>query len=598
MDTLLLRDDQALDAVPLEHLEHEICQLSAHLAAAMCRWLLLVAEFDRREGWAGDGVRSCAHWLNWRCGVSMTTAHEHVRVARRLTELPSVRKAFGDGVLSYSKARALTRIATPGTETELVVLARHATAAHLDRLARARRSVASQDEQGDQLYESRHLHWFWDDDGYLVLTARLAPDDGAVLLQALDAAAHAIRRAATEARSSETTNRDAGPSVAHTVAAATSPRSDDPAVGGVVPLVPWAGKDTAYRAEDSSARRAVCGHIDSSAEECAAMADDAAASPHPVNADHAVARGAVRGGIESSAEECAAIADDAAASSGPDATARRALRGDIDSSAEECAAMGDDATASPGPDAPHDAAASPHAARAANSAAERRSANRADALVAMAETMLAHGPAARDGGDRYSAVVMVDAGVLAGGDGPCHIEDGPSLASHTAQRLVCDAGVVAMSLGDGGEPLNVGRRTQAIPPAIRRALRVRDGGCRFPGCTQRRFVDGHHIVHWAHGGETSLANLALLCRFHHRAVHEGGYGLVRTAAGELEFTMPAGNILPPAPEPSRLGKLDVEAVNRHLGVVLTSATGSCLWGGERLDLGLAVDAILCLERLG
>ena len=111
-------------------------------------------------------------------------------------------------------------------------------------------------------------------------------------------------------------------------------------------------------------------------------------------------------------------------------------------------------------------------------------------------------------------------------------------------------------------------------------------------------MDGHHIVHWAHGGETSLSNLCLLCRFHHRAVHEGGFGLRRSPAGTLVLTMPTGDVIPPAPEQESPVVLDVEAVNRHLGVVVTSQTGACLWGGERLDLGLAVDALLCLEQDG
>lgn len=186
------------DEIPLEHLEHEICQLSAHSAAAMCRWLELVAEFDRREGWGAWGARSCAHWLNWKCGLSMVAAHEHVRVARRLLELPLVRRAFSAGQLSYSKARALTRMATPRSEQELVELARHATAAHLDRLARARRAVdrADEREEANRRSEGRHLHHFWDDDGSLVLTARLDPEEGALVLQALDAAHHALRNQA------------------------------------------------------------------------------------------------------------------------------------------------------------------------------------------------------------------------------------------------------------------------------------------------------------------------------------------------------------------------------------------------------------------
>jgi len=487
--------ESAVQELPLEHLEHEICQLSAHLAAAMCRWLVLVAELDRRKGWAGDGVRSCAHWLNWRCGLSMAAAHEHVRVARRLGELAVVRAAFAEGRLSYSKARALTRIATPATEADLVALAAHATAAHLDRIARARRSQCrptrptrpTRPKRPTPATRPATCTGSGTRTAPLVLTARLAPEEGALVLQALEAAAHALRSQAPGA------NTD-------------SSAEDSGSKSGDVQT------EEANGARDSSAG-------DSSAEDSVASAADSPPSRHVV--------------------------------------------------------------------------------RQANAAAERRPANRADALVAMAETMLAHGPAARDGGERYQAVVLVDADVLdSAGEGRCHIEDGPALAAETATRMTCDAAVVAMSLRNGGEPLNVGRSTQAIPPAIRRALRVRDGGCRFPGCTQRRFVDGHHIVHWARGGETSLSNLCLLCRFHHRAVHEGGYGLRRSAGGTLVFTTPTGDVIPPAPEHDRPVVLDVEAVNRHLGVVITSQTGACLWGGERLDLGLAVDALLCLEQDG
>ena len=226
--------------------------------------------------------------------------------------------------------------------------------------------------------------------------------------------------------------------------------------------------------------------------------------------------------------------------------------------------------------------------------------DRADALVAMAETMLHHGPAARDGGDKYQVVVLVGADVLAGvgdhsGEGRCQVEDGPRLAADTALRLACDAAVVAASLKSGGEPLNVGRSTQSIPRGIRRALRLRDGGCRFPSCTQTRFVDGHHILHWAHGGETSLANLVLLCRFHHRAIHERGFEVVRRDDGRLVFTTASGAVIPEVPTPEPEVDLDVEAMNRHLGVVLSSDTGATLWGGERLDLGLAIDALMCLE---
>ncbi|MGI8808568.1 MAG: DUF222 domain-containing protein, partial [Acidimicrobiales bacterium] len=193
--TMVAGPDATPAEVPLEHLEHEICQLSAHLSAAMCRWLELVAEFDRREGWGHQGAKSCAQWLSWRCGMSLVSAREHLRVARRLAELPVVRDAFAGGELTYSKARALVRIAKPETEAPLVELARYTTAAQLDRIARARASVEMGDdaENAARRHQARHLHWFWDDDGSLVITARLDADEGALVLQALDAGDHALR---------------------------------------------------------------------------------------------------------------------------------------------------------------------------------------------------------------------------------------------------------------------------------------------------------------------------------------------------------------------------------------------------------------------
>jgi hypothetical protein len=116
-----------------------------------------------------------------------------------------------------------------------------------------------------------------------------------------------------------------------------------------------------------------------------------------------------------------------------------------------------------------------------------------------------------------------------------HIDHGPGVTAETSRRIACDSSMVSIREGDDGELLSVGRKTRTIPPAILCALRVRDGGCRFSGCIRDRFVDGHHIVHWADGGETSLDNLILLCRHHDRLVHEGGFSCERTASGEVVF---------------------------------------------------------------
>ena len=126
-----------------DRLADEITELASHIHAATCRWLGLVAEFDRRGGWGEWGCRSCAHWISWRCSISPAAAREHVRVALRLQELPLIRGAFAEGRLSYSQVRALTRVARVEREEELLSLARHATAAQLEQILGAYRGVVA-----------------------------------------------------------------------------------------------------------------------------------------------------------------------------------------------------------------------------------------------------------------------------------------------------------------------------------------------------------------------------------------------------------------------------------------------------------------------
>jgi hypothetical protein len=174
----------------LEALEREIAELSAHIDAATCRLLLAVAEFDRREGWAELGFRSCAHWLGWRVGLDLATARERLRVGRALEKLPRIRAAFGAGEVSYSKVRAMSRVATPETEEELLEVARHGTALHLERLTRLFRSCsrAEEEERARRLHAQRYLQTWTDEDGMLCLRGRLPPEVGAVVKQALEAA--------------------------------------------------------------------------------------------------------------------------------------------------------------------------------------------------------------------------------------------------------------------------------------------------------------------------------------------------------------------------------------------------------------------------
>jgi hypothetical protein len=224
----------------------------------------------------------------------------------------------------------------------------------------------------------------------------------------------------------------------------------------------------------------------------------------------------------------------------------------------------------------------------------------ADALALLAETALHQGLDPGAPGERYQVVVHVDAEVLADPDQPGQsvLEDGARVSAETSQRLACDASRVVMRHGRDGRVVEVDARTRTIPPAIRRALHHRDRGCRFPGCGVR-FGQGHHIRHWAHGGSTTLSNLALLCRRHHRAVHEEGYQVDRQADGELRFCRPDGRLLPEVPPPPEVPGDPVEVLRaRHdaEGLVLGPRTAIPGWLGERLDVGYAIDVLHPLAR--
>ena len=326
--------------------------------------------------------------MNWQCGIGPVAAREKVRVARSLEQLPEIADAFAKGEISYSKVRAMTRVATPANESVLVHVARNGTAAHVEKLVRKfhwtqRRDAA---KLAQIQHEQRNVTYFFDEDGEFILNARLPREIGAVVRKAIEAAVEVLREPA----------------------------------------------------ENVSAE-----------------------TPLQIAAN----------------------------------------------------------------------------------------ARRADALRHIAETFLEHRGEETGAGscaDRVQVVVHIDQAILAesaaADDEPhrCELEDGPALALDTARRLACDATIVGLVEGEDGEPLNIGRKSRSIPPAIARALRARDGGCRFPGCDRTRFTEGHHVKHWADGGETKLGNLVTLCGFHHRLVHEGGYGLTVTDDGLFIFSRPDG----------------------------------------------------------
>lgn len=417
----------SISSVSTPDLIDQITELAGHLNAANARWLALIAELDRRRAWAEWGVKSCAYWLNWKCGLDLGAAREKLRVAHALEKLPCIAAAMSEGKLSYSKVRAMSRVADESNEEYFLGIALHGTAYHVEKLVRSWRRVQESQELTREAKQqaNRSLHWFHDEDGSLVIKARLPAEPGALFVKALQAA-----------------------------------------------------------------------------------------------------------------EESFPI---------PDVSAETLL-----------------------------------------DPVETRRALRADALAMIAESFLASGPQELPGGDRQQIVVHVDAQTLKHDHaGRCELEEGPSLAAETVRRFVCDASLIAVIENERGEPLNIGRKTRTIPPAIRRALNSRDRGCRFPGCTHTRYVDGHHVKHWVNGGETKLSNLVTLCRFHHRQVHEGPVVVQILDDGAFRFIRPDGESLESrAPRSTDLADLIIAHDMR--GVRVTPMTAVTRWTGEALDYPQAI----------
>lgn len=376
-----------MSAAPVVRNFQPLDQLEAHLVA---RWrevtqaehgfLKLLREFDLRRGWEGYGNNDCAEWLNWRCGICRTTAQEKVRVARALWFLPRIDEAFQRGDLSYSKVRALTRVAMERNEADLLAYALEHSASQCETYCRRLRyggpEVSAADAQ--RLHEGRSLVRHLREDGSGTLTVELPQEALELVLAALEQ------------------------------------------VGRELP-------------------------------------DDPTRS--------LFARGA-------------------------------------------------------------------------------------DAVVAMARAALAGAGTGAEGERASSAegrevVVHVDASALSGEGGEADVP------LPTVKRLCCDGAVLPVIEQDG-IPLNVGRRQRVVSGVLKRALLARDRRCTWPGCHHERFLEAHHVHHWADGGETSLENLTLVCSTHHTLIHEGGFSVQRRADGSCYFARPDGRpveVGAPGPDP-------------------------------------------------
>jgi hypothetical protein len=225
---------------------------------------------------------------------------------------------------------------------------------------------------------------------------------------------------------------------------------------------------------------------------------------------------------------------------------------------------------------------------------------RADALGLIAESALRADLDPGTRGDRYQVVVHVDAPVLqelgpddAGHPGMAMLEDAIGVSAETSRRLACDCAIVTMAHAPDGSVLNVGRKTRTIPPGLRRALNFRDKTCRFPACGVR-VCDGHHLKHWADGGETNLDNLMLLCRRHHVAIHEEGFRVEFQPRGEARFFHPLGWELHQAPAQPFITATAVTVLAEQVagaGIEVHRTTGSATCLESRCDYGFAIDGL-------
>jgi len=541
----------------VDRLADEIAEVASLIDAAEHRLLTLIRRFDESSGWATHGALSCAHWLNWRIGLDLGAARERVRVAHALATLPRVDAALRRGAISYSKVRAITRVASAATEATLLEMAVYATASQLERICRGYRRVVAEAEAGpppsladEEL--ARFVRVRETDDGMVRIEARLRPEEAAVVLQALDVA----RRRA------------------------------------------WRSGATSGAGESAAAASAGC-------------AGDVSAEVRAADVGGVFAEGAPGASARETAERSAGPATEISAETSP--SARRA---GMRQHHEPPPAL-----------------------------------SRADALVAVAESWLASVASREDGhhtaGLPVELVVHVDRAALAAGTdhrlGDPHtpaaaklaphakLADGTPLALATARRLACDASVVLVDDMRGGAAVVTAarddgapsvhadareasataslpsRRTRRISPRLRHALRLRDDGCRFPGCTNR-ITDAHHVVAWTDGGATTLSNLLSLCRRHHRFVHEHGYRVLIARDGGPRFFRSDGEPVPladetprtllgsDAPAPGTMPDADalagLRAAHAARGIAIDATTAFPRWDGTPLDAHLAVQALL------
>jgi hypothetical protein len=553
----------------LDRLGEQIAEQAAHLDAATHQLLVDLREFDERGGWYAQGALSCAHWLSWRIGWTLATARDHVRVARKLPETPAISDALRRGEVSYSKVRAMLRIATPSNEALLLDYARFMTASQLEETCRKYALVLRHGQDPHPLgdLQRRCVRRRDTEDGMVKIEAVLHPEEAELIWTMLTHAAGQLVRSPRSSTPADPTSNHAS---AETRAIQVIPAATSIYAGGTEGDVP---ADPRQLATESRSR------------------DSSSAVPQSSEPGQSIAK--------------------------PDTSphSKSLLDRLLDEAEVLCAAE-------PAPEGSEQSSGNETRTSRATSVLHRRADavqrafSRADALVALAQGYLR--------GDRpnrapIEVVLTISASSLrtggaqplggspaAGGsqlEGGLHAvevgELGESFVScEAARRLSCDSGVVDVIVDDHGVPLSVGRKRRTMSGQLKRALLERDKTCTFPGCTNRLFLEAHHIKHWADGGETSLRNGCLLCSTHHHYVHEYKYTIELDPDQRPQYRDPHGRLVvavPERPVVSDLGWPSIRAANQPLAI--SADTNACKWDGNPVDYGAVIGYLVVADGL-
>jgi hypothetical protein len=231
-----------------------------------------------------------------------------------------------------------------------------------------------------------------------------------------------------------------------------------------------------------------------------------------------------------------------------------------------------------------------HEGKAPSEPPQERPVINAEALARVMEAALNSEWLGGAGADRLQAILYLEVNDLHQ-IGRAWLHDGTTPSLYERARLLCDADIVTV-ITHNGVPLSMGRKVRYPTRAQRRAVGLRDQGCRFPGCGTTRFTEVHHIIHWAEqGGPTDLFNLITLCWHHHHVVHLPGWSMRGDANGDVWFRNPFGNTFGARPPTSRATGPPLEAVNQQLGIQIGEETARPAWGGEQMS-SYALDMLL------